>query len=35
MEFIEAPAFARYLASYLNDDGYKELQAEQTLNSGI
>ena len=37
MEFIEAPAFTRYLASYLNDDGYKELQAklEQTLNSGI
>lgn len=24
MEFIEAPAFTRYLADYLNDDGYKE-----------
>jgi len=28
MEFIEAPAFTRYLADYLNDDGYKELQAK-------
>jgi len=27
-EFIEAPAFTRYLASYLNDDGYKELQTK-------
>ena len=28
MEFFEAPAFTRYLASYLNDDGYKELQTK-------
>lgn len=27
MEFIEAPAFARHLSSYLDDDGYRELQA--------
>jgi hypothetical protein len=26
MEFIEAPAFARNLPAYLNDDEYKELQ---------
>src|SRR5215468_11101484 len=26
MEFIEAPAFTRYLSSYLNDDEYRELQ---------
>jgi hypothetical protein len=32
MEFIEAPAFTRYLASYLNDDGYKELQAKLGAN---
>ncbi|MFY9793501.1 MAG: hypothetical protein WAJ99_20145 [Candidatus Sulfotelmatobacter sp.] len=28
MEFIEAPTFTLYLASYLNDDGYKELQTK-------
>jgi hypothetical protein len=28
MEFIEAPAFTRYLANYLDDDRYKELQAK-------
>ncbi len=27
MEFIEAPAFTRRLSDYLNDDGYRELQA--------
>jgi mRNA-degrading endonuclease RelE of RelBE toxin-antitoxin system len=32
MEFIEAPAFTRYLADYLNDDGYKELQAKLGAN---
>jgi RelE toxin of RelE / RelB toxin-antitoxin system len=32
MEFIEAPAFTRYLADYLNDDGYKELQSKLGLN---
>lgn len=26
MEFIEAPAFTRYLREYLDDDGYGELQ---------
>ena len=26
MEFLEAPAFTRYLSSYLSDDGYRELQ---------
>jgi len=28
MEFIEAPAFTRYLLRYLNDEGYRGLQAE-------
>jgi len=26
MEFLEAPAFARYVSSYLSDDEYRELQ---------
>src|ERR1700739_316610 len=26
MEFIEAPAFARYLSEYLSDDEYRRLQ---------
>ena len=26
MEFIEAPAFSRYLSSYLDADSYRELQ---------
>jgi hypothetical protein len=26
MEFLEAPAFTRYVSSYLTDDGYRELQ---------
>ena len=26
MEFFEAPAFSRYLSSYLSDDDYRELQ---------
>jgi hypothetical protein len=26
MEFLEAPAFARYLSGYLTDDEYRELQ---------
>jgi len=30
MEFIEAPAFTRYLSSYLNDDEYRELQNRLT-----
>jgi hypothetical protein len=28
MEFIEAPAFSKYVAHYLNDDEYRRLQAE-------
>jgi hypothetical protein len=32
MEFIEAPAFTRYLADYLDDDGYTELQAKLSVN---
>lgn len=26
MEFLEAPAFTRYVSSYLTDDAYRELQ---------
>jgi hypothetical protein len=26
MEFFEAPAFTRYVSSYLSDDEYRELQ---------
>jgi hypothetical protein len=32
MEFIEAPAFTRYLSDYLDDDGYKKLQAKLAAN---
>lgn len=28
MEFIEAPAFTRYVSNYLNDDEYRRLQNE-------
>jgi hypothetical protein len=28
MEFIEAPAFTRYVSDYLDDAGYRELQSE-------
>ena len=28
MEFFEAPAFARYLSEYLDDEGYRALQQE-------
>ena len=28
MEFIEAPAFTRYLSQYLEDEGYRRLQQE-------
>lgn len=31
MEFIEAPAFSRYLREYLDDDGYRELQSKLAL----
>jgi hypothetical protein len=30
MEFFEAPAFTRYLSSYLDDEGYRTLQQELT-----
>jgi hypothetical protein len=32
MEFIEAPAFTRYLSEYLNDDHYRELQTRLGAN---
>ena len=32
MEFIEAPAFTRYLADYLDDDSYQELQSKLGVN---
>jgi len=35
MEFIEAPAFARHLPTYLNDDEYKELQARIGANPDL
>ena len=28
MKFIEAPAFTKHVADYLNDDEYRRLQAE-------
>ena len=28
MEFIEAPAFSRYLSDYLGDDEYRALQKQ-------
>jgi hypothetical protein len=31
MEFIEAPAFTRYLSEYLSDDGYRRLQLLLTV----
>ncbi len=35
MEFIEAPAFTRHLSDYLNDDGYRELQAKLAANPDL
>lgn len=32
MEFIESPAFTRYLSQYLDDEGYKALQNELARN---
>jgi len=32
MEFIEAPAFSRYLSDYLADEEYRELQGRLALN---
>jgi hypothetical protein len=32
MEFIEAPAFTRYLSEYLEDEEYRALQGQLGLN---
>ncbi len=32
MEFVEAPPFTRHLADYLNEEGYRELQARLAAN---
>jgi hypothetical protein len=32
MEFIEAPAFSRYLSAYMNDSNYSDLQARLEAN---
>ena len=34
MEFIEAPAFTRYVSEYLTDDEYRELQNQCANNPG-
>lgn len=31
MEFIEAPAFTRYVSDYFDDDEYRKLQSELTV----
>ena len=35
MEFIEAPAFTRYVAQYLGDDEYRQLQNQLANNPGL
>jgi hypothetical protein len=35
MEFIEAPAFSRYLHDYVDDDGYRELQNRLALDPSL
>ncbi|MFZ3213695.1 MAG: hypothetical protein WA188_19490 [Terriglobales bacterium] len=35
MEFIEAPAFTRYVRQYLDDEGYRALQAELATNPDL
>ena len=35
MEFIEAPAFTRHLSKYLDDDEYRNLQAELAANPEV
>jgi hypothetical protein len=35
MEFVEAPAFTRYLSNYLSDDVYRELQTRLAANPGF
>jgi hypothetical protein len=32
MEFVEAPAFTRYVSEYLSEEGYRELQADLSEN---
>ena len=32
MEFVEAPAFSRNLSHYLQDEGYRDLQARLSVN---
>ena len=32
MEFIEAPAFTRYISDYLGDDDYRKLQSQLATN---
>lgn len=32
MEFIEAPAFTRYVGQYLDDDEYRQLQSRLAIN---
>ena len=34
MEFLESPAFGRHLAAYLDDDGYRKLQAKLAREPG-
>ena len=35
MEFIEAPAFTRFLADYLKDDDFKEFQSKLAANPDL
>jgi len=35
MEFVEAPPFTRHLSEYLNEDGYRELQARLGANPEV
>src|ERR1700690_1284166 len=35
MEFVEAPPFTRHLTEYLNEDGYRELQARLAVNPEV
>jgi hypothetical protein len=35
MEFIEAPAFTRYLPEYMDDDEYNKLQSKLGANPGL
>jgi hypothetical protein len=35
MEFIEAPAFTRYLSGYLDDEAYRGLQAKLAVNPDL